>query len=67
MNFTEFEKENIRIINPRQRELHLVLVGEEHVSEFSNALKQIQKVFKDAKVVLKVSQYMPSIGHFVDL
>jgi len=67
MNFKEFERENIKIVNPRQKELHLILVGEEEKGEFIQHVSAIKKIFSDAKVVLKISQYNDALGLFLDL
>ncbi len=67
MNFKEFEKENIKIINPRQKEVHLILVGEEQKSEFIDKLTSIEKLFKASKIVLKLIQYNDSTGRLIEL
>ena len=67
MNFKEFERENIRIVNPREKEVHLILLGEEKKSEFAGKLSEIRQLFKDAKIVLKVLQYKKSVDTFTEL
>lgn len=67
MNFADFEKENIRITNPKAKELHLILLGEEDKSEFIQQLRGLEKIFKDAKIKYKILQYKESVDEFLEL
>jgi hypothetical protein len=67
MNYKQFEKEHIRIVNPAQKEVHLILVGEEDKAEFKDKVTAIQKLFKAYKITLKILQFKESTGSLIDL
>lgn len=67
MDFQELQKENIRIKNPKKKEIHLILVGNEDVSEFKDKIGQIRGLAKRHNMVLELSQYRPDTGGFSSL
>jgi hypothetical protein len=67
MDFKVFEKKNIRIVNPKMKEIHLILVGNESPDEYGDIIAQLWELEDKLDITLSLKQYRPDTGSFVDL
>jgi hypothetical protein len=67
VNFSEFEKQHIRIVNPRKRELHLILVGNEDPDQFIMTTNALYRLGDKYDIIINLVQYRKDTGRFLPI